>query len=104
MYLNIKTEFSFRSVFAPVKKIIEKVVDNGFGFAGIADKYNTFGFVPWEKECLKHDIKPIFGVVLPVCPDTTVKDRRGVLDDITFIARDPSGLKEINRLVQKAYQ
>ena len=103
-WINIKTEYSFRSVFAPVERIIELVVKQKNTFAGIADLNNTFGFVPWEKACIKNEIKPIFGVVLYVCPDLETKDRRGKLDQVTFIAKNQQGLVELNKLVETAHK
>ncbi len=106
MYLNIATEFSFRRVFAPVEKILDKVAAAKVPFAGIADYANTFGHVVWQQECRKRNIKPIFGVVLPVYQHVLQgKEYRRIQNNLmTFIALNLEGLQEIYRLVDLAHQ
>lgn len=101
MYLNIKTGYSFRSVFAPMERLITKC--KPFGFAGIADLNNTYGHVEFEKECIKQSIKPIFGVTLQVCETLQRESRREHLNDMIFVAKNRKGLKEIYSLVEIAH-
>jgi len=103
MYLNFRTEYTFRSTFAPITKILDHCQIHGAKFAGIADHNNTFGHVQWQKECLKRDIQPIFGVTVFVFPQL-IKERRSPNFKTVLIARNIKGLREIYRLVDQSYQ
>ena len=106
MYLNIKTAYSFKSVYGTIENIITKCKVSGATFAGIADTNNTFGHVQWQEECKRQGIKPIFGVTLPVYSQLikSVEHRRISHNIVTLIALNLSGLREIYALVDKAHQ
>lgn len=98
--LALRSEFSFKKVFAPMKRL---VAHGSPSVIGIADHNNTFAHVLLEKECKEKDIKPIFGVRLEVIEDRHLKSR-GVFGPIyTFIAKDEYGLHEINNLTKIAW-
>lgn len=103
-WINLKTEYSFGSVYGPVEQVVEILKKQGSDAAGIADIGGTWGFIQWEKNCLKNEIKPIFGVKLPVVLDLEEKDRRGAVCEMTFIALNNEGLKEIYKLTDLAYK
>jgi DNA polymerase III alpha subunit len=102
MWINIKTEYTFKAVYGHLNKIAEKCATLG-DYAGIADIGNTFGHVRWKYECKKVGIKPIYGVVLPVFDSIEIKERRIAHNYMTFIAKTTCGLQEIYELVNTAY-
>ncbi len=102
MWINYKTEYSFGSVFGPIKKVAERAARAKF--AGIADTNGTWGHVLWEKHCKALGIKPVFGVCLPVVFDTDLRERRSIVDQTLFIAMNNAGLKEIYNLVDTAHK
>lgn len=102
-WLNIKTEYSFGAVYGPVDDIVKLAARRGYKAAGICDLNGTWGFVPWAKACTKWDIKPIFGVSLPVVSDLNERDRRGAYNRMSFIAMNNKGLRMIYRLVEDAH-
>lgn len=104
MWANLKTEFSFGAVYGFLDDVAAKCATMG-DCAGMCDMGNTFGHVRWRKACKKAGIKPIYGVVLPVV-DTLEhnKDRRYAFNQMTFIARNASGLQEIYGLVDDAHK
>jgi DNA-directed DNA polymerase III PolC len=103
MYINIKTGFSFRSVFGHTKDIIQHCKDQGSDFAGMADINNTFGHISFQKSCREQGIKPILGVCLPVFYNMD-RIRRAPENIMTFIALNIDGLREIYRLVDLAHR
>lgn len=103
MYLNIKTGYSFKQVYGHLDKIAEKCAKNAT-FGGIADLGNTFAHIPWQKACKKVNIKPIYGVQLPVTTDLQRKIRRYPFNWMTLIAKTQTGLKEIYELVDLSFQ
>jgi intein/homing endonuclease len=103
IYLNIKTGYTFKAVYGHLDAIAEKCAKYA-DFAGIADLGNTFAHIPWQKACKKANIKPIYGVQLPVTKDLQRGIRRYPFNWMTFIAKDASGLQEIYRLVDLSFQ
>ena len=97
--IALKTEYSFRQCFMPIKDIHKYVIN---GVVGIADCDNTFGHIPLMKEAKKHGFKPIYGVRLRVSRPENAKLRTGHVYT-TFIAKNDDGLVALYRLVQKAY-
>lgn len=103
MYLNYKTEFTTRAVYAHLEKVVEKAASMA-DYAGIADRCNTYGHVRWSKACRKHGVKPIFGVQLPVTEELDSKERGFIMNWMTFIAKNNEGLRELYSLVDIAYK
>lgn len=58
--LRLRTEFSFRGAFGPVKLVAEHLKELGVTTAAIVDT-STFGHVRWEKALIKAGIQPAFG-------------------------------------------
>ena len=95
--LKIRTEYSFRFAYGKTKDIIssqEKAL-------AITDRGNTFGHVPFWKECRKQVKKPILGVELLFVEDCSLKVKQTTYP-ITFLAKNLEGLKELYNLVYKS--
>lgn len=101
--LSIRTEFSFKNehTYGRIDDIL--FAENGTGSLGIADVNGTYGFIQFEKQCLKKGIKPIFGVRLMVVKDEMAKSRSAFGPTYIFLAKNEAGYHEINKLVKKAY-
>lgn len=96
--LALKTEYSFKQCFGHLEELVN---DCNETVLGIADIDNTFGHIQFSKLCKKANIKPIFGVRLRVVPtDSKIRSSQNYW---IFIAKNNDGLKEIYRLVNKAY-
>ncbi len=103
MWVDIRTEHTFGAVYGPLDDIAEKLAKGGKA-GGIADSNGTWGHVRWQKSCKKFNIKPIYGVRLPVVEDPALKERRQAFDMMTFIAMNNSGLRKIYQLVDTAHK
>ena len=57
--LKVRTEYSFRTAYGSVEKIIQNCEQESIG---ITDFGGTWGHVPFNKHCSKAGKKPIFGV------------------------------------------
>ena len=99
IHLALQSEFSFKKSFMHIDQIHNYVVD---GRVGIADINNTFGHIALKKEAEKHGFNPIYGVRLHVLPDDSVQ--RVCNTYWVFLAKNDKGLREIYRLVQRAYE
>ena len=59
--LRVRTEYSFRSAYGPIKCVVERLKEIGCPAAGIVDTAGTWGTIPWEKELVAAGIEPLFG-------------------------------------------
>ncbi len=96
--MTIRTGYSFRRAFGHLGDVHKRLIEIGYTAAPIADLCNTFAWVKWAKLCDKANIKPIFGVEIPVTAD--VSDKKPIFDYWTFLAID--SVRPINELIQKA--
>lgn len=106
--LAVRTEFSFRQTFGKLNEEFVKEFSYGQSHFGVADINNTFGHVFLQKACesLKKkgvDLKPIFGVRLEVLKDPRAKERGVSGPQYIFIAKNQSGLREINSITKTAW-
>ena len=96
--LKVRTEYSFRTAYGSVEKIIQNCEQESIG---ITDFGGTWGHVPFNKHCSKAGKKPIFGVELAVVEDATERIKQAT-NLMTFLGRNNDGLQEIYKLVTKS--
>jgi DNA polymerase III alpha subunit len=98
IHLAIQSEYSFKKCFAKIEDIVKIPGDT----VGVADFYNTFAHIPLAKACKVAGKKPIFGVRLTFVDNLKERfDYKGV--NVLLLAKNDSGLIEINKLVSKAW-
>jgi len=102
MWINIKTEMSFKKVYGHLDQVAQKCAELG-KWGGVADLGNTFSHIRWSKACEKAGIKPIYGVRLNVVGDLDLKVRRYAYNEMTFIAMNTKGLQELYKIVDTAH-
>jgi DNA polymerase III alpha subunit len=99
-YLNLRTEYSFRTAYGRLAKVLDLGTKDGQTHVGVADRSSTFGHIGLQKYCDKKGVSPIFGVELGVVGDLV--EKRPTPNWMTFLARNEKGLKEIYELVALA--
>ena len=100
--LRIRSEYSFRTCYGPIERVVDHLVNSGCWSAAICDRSSTFGHVNWAKLCKLKNIKPIFGVELAFTPDVSIKVKRQELYWLSLLARSDAGLREIYSTVEEA--
>jgi len=107
IHLALRSEYSFQKCYYHLEKLVKDAVTRGDSAVGVADINNTFAHIKLEQLCKKNDIKPIFGVRLSATePSEKSRSYRSTYNSIIefiFIAINDDGLKEINKLVNTAY-
>jgi len=98
IHLALRSEYTFKDCY----QHIDKLADHGEVAVGIADRNNTYGHIAHWKKCKEKGIKPIFGVRLMVCMRPEEK-RKVWGPEYIFLAKNDQGLKDIYRMVQRAY-
>ena len=101
IHIALRTEYSFKQTYSPIKELVEYAKENEMTELGIADIGNTFGHFSFNKQCKDAGIKPIFGVRLNTLPDNN-KQRTCGLPWI-YLAKNNEGLKELYRLTKTSY-
>lgn len=101
----IRTEYSFRDTFYPLEKAVEDCAAYGYSHACIIDD-TTFGYIKFEKACLEHNVKPIYGLSV-IMTDKSVKDRSkyktcDVSERVILIAKDQAGVQSLYALYKKS--
>lgn len=82
--LRVRTEFSFRSTFAPIDRVAARITALAAPAAGIVDP-GTWGHVRWAKAAEKAGWRPMFGTEL------TVRNAAGLRPTAWALARETRG-------------
>lgn len=95
---NLRVELCARSGYTPligigsISELVVEAKSKNIGALCLADFNTTAGFYTFEKECRKHDIKPIFGSSINVGID-------GEIFDAVVIAKNQMGIIELNKFI-----
>ena len=97
--LNIKlrTEYSFRTAYGPVKKVIDTAEGDA---VGICDT-GTWGHVAFQRACEEAGKKPLYGVEIAFVDDARSREKQPT-NYMSFIAKNNRGLKDIYELVTRS--
>ena len=103
--MRVRTEYSFRHAAGKLPDVIKRLQTLGWGAAPIADRLGTYAFAQWAKLTAEADLRPIYGVELPVTsklaqrnPDTdywtfyAIKDIRALYKLIAQATANIDGL------------
>ena len=90
MEIAARTEYTFREIYGPIKEVVAA------GARGIADN-NSWGHIPFWKECRKQGFSPLLGVRLNVFPELEKTRERG--DEWIAYAKGSAGLPALYQLV-----
>ena len=102
MWTNLRTEYSFKRAYGPVKRVAELVSSRGGTAAAAADLGNTFGHYPWAKACKDAGIKPVFGITVAVVAKPEEREKQPT-NLMSLLALNNAGLSEIYELVRTSY-
>lgn len=99
IHLNTRSGYSFLKAFGTPKQIVDRAKSLGLQAVGVADYCSTWSHIQFQKECKKAGIKPLFGVLIPVC---LVLDKDPRHDLVCLIAKSSEGLRLIYKAVGRA--
>jgi DNA polymerase III alpha subunit len=95
--LKLRTEYSFRTAYGPIGKVIEATEGAAMGICDIG----TWGHVAFRDACVAADKKPIYGVEIAFVDDATLREKQSS-NNMSFLAKNNDGLKEIYELVTRS--
>lgn len=101
---KVRTEFSFRTAYGPIPKVVDRLKELGCTAAAMTDRASTFGHVQWIKACKAAGIKPMLGVELAMVADVSPETgkTKQPINYVSIVARNNDGLREIYEAVRLA--
>ena len=69
--LRVRTEYSYRKAYGPVKEVAQRLFDLGVNHAGCVDTAGTWGHVQFDKACREAGVNPMFGAEFSVPDEET---------------------------------
>jgi len=99
-HLKLRTEYNFRKSYGKLESVIKAA---GTEYVGICDQ-GTWGYVAWQRACLKAGVKPVFGLELLVVADAQDMTKKQNGNKMTFIAKNQAGIKDLYTLNTHAFK
>lgn len=94
----VRSGYSFKRAYGHLEDVLSRIQECQYPAAPLTDHCSTFGFVRWSKLCKKANIKPVYGIEIPVSPN--LGDKKPILDNWTFIAQ--GSLRPLHELIADA--
>lgn len=100
--LHTHTMFSKQDSVIKIEDLINKVVEFGQSACAVTDHSSTAAFYYFKQECIKNDIKPIYGNEFYMNHSYEEKTRER--DHLICLAMNKEGLININRMQNEAVE
>lgn len=94
--LHVHTMYSKQDSIIKIEDLVSKVKDLGQTACAVTDHSSTSAYYPFKQECLKQNLKPIYGneFYMNYSYDEKTRNR----DHLVCLAMTDEGLRNINRL------
>ena len=97
LHLKIRSEYSFRTAYGPINKIIKACEGDAIGLCDSG----TWGHIAFRDACEAANKKPIYGVEIAFVDDARSREKQAH-NYMSFLAKNNDGLKEIYELVTRS--
>jgi DNA polymerase III alpha subunit len=67
--MRVRTEYSFKTAVGLLPEVLSRLQELRWPVAPISDRLSAFSFAPWTKLAAAANLRPIYGVELPVAED-----------------------------------
>ncbi|MDR0850660.1 MAG: DNA polymerase III subunit alpha [Christensenellaceae bacterium] len=98
IHLHVHTEYSLLDGACTIKKLVEKVKEQGAPAIAITDHGNMMGALKFYAECFKLGIKPIIGCEFYIAENRHVKSGKPELFHLILLAKNNTGYKNLLKL------
>jgi DNA polymerase III alpha subunit len=87
--MRVRTGYSFHHAAGHLPQVLARLQEMDWGCAPISDRLSAFAFAPWTLLCKEANIRPVYGIELPVTAGRNDYDHWTfyAIDDITYIYR-----------------
>ncbi|MBO7218549.1 MAG: PHP domain-containing protein, partial [Clostridia bacterium] len=104
VHLHVHSEYSLLDGIARIGKVVKKCKEYGMPAVAITDHGNMYAACKFHDDCVKNDIKPIFGCEFYVTEDLHVKSGKQKFNHLVLLAKDETGYKNISMLNSIAFK
>ena len=94
VHLQISTAYSLLSSTVSIHKLIEKAKKLNYHALAITDRNVLYGVVPFYKECVKNNIKPIIGLTIDVISEINQEQSY----PLVLLAKNKKGYENLLKL------
>ncbi|MGE8206330.1 DNA polymerase III subunit alpha [Heyndrickxia sp. NPDC080065] len=94
VHLQISTAYSLLSSTISIQKLVEKAKKLQYHTLAITDRNVLYGTIPFYKECIKNNIKPIIGLTIDVISEIN----RELSYPLVLLARNEQGYRNLLKL------
>lgn len=98
IHLHVHTEYSLLDGACTIKRLVEKVKEQGAPAVAITDHGNMMGTLKFYAECYKKGIKPIIGCEFYIAENRHVKSGRPELFHLILLAKNNTGYQNLLKL------
>jgi DNA polymerase III subunit alpha len=99
VHLRVHTEYSLIDGLVRVPELVDAVAAAGMPAVALSDQCNLFAMVKFYRAALERGVQPIIGVDLLV----RESDAKLGASRVTLLCQDPTGYRNLARLVSRAY-
>ncbi|MBF0158272.1 MAG: DNA polymerase III subunit alpha [Magnetococcales bacterium] len=106
VHLHLHSCYSLLDSTVRLDALIERARHHGMPALALTDQGNLFAAIQFYSRCLKAGIKPILGAQIEVVPDRfdrSCRPDRELRDQLILLCRDPSGWRNLLRIVSIGY-
>jgi len=93
VHLCVRSAYSLLNSTIRIEKLVEKAKEMGFSALALTDENVLYGAVPFYKECKKHGITPIIGMIADV-----VLEGDQLAYPLVLLAKDESGYHNLIKI------
>ena len=101
--LHNHSMFSIFDGFSKIPDLVSRVKSLGQTAVSLTEHGTLSSVLPFYKECLKNNIKPIIGSEFYFCPNVTIRDRKQMYH-LIVLAKNNTGYRNLLELDTLAYQ
>jgi DNA polymerase-3 subunit alpha len=102
--LHHHSTFSYMDGFGTPEHHAARSAELGMTAQALTEHGNVSSYVQHERACLKHGIKPIFGLEAYTAPTTMRADKNVRKWHLTILAMNEQGLRNLNMLVTRSWE
>ena len=96
LQLKTRSEYSFRTAYGPVEKIVEVCDGDSIGICDAG----TWGHVAFQRACKEAGKKPLYGVEIAFVDDARSREKQPT-NYMSFIAKNNAGLRSRKKMIDR---
>jgi len=100
-HLQVRSGYSFLDSTITIERLIKKASELNFQALALTDEEVLYGTIPFYKACLKHNLKPLIGMIINL--DQTQEE----VEQCILFAKNNNGFRQLSKIstiIQKGEQ